>query len=283
MTHPSAKVVLDSISPRGHRLTSLEIEIHRYVLAELNTHRAFSRSSASSRAIPVSKQIQRVIDDPAMPIEYCYNQAGMQASETLSPEDKERAEYLISKLRLAACETVDELSKLGPVNPSTGKPIGLHKQWANRYIEPWMWHRVIVTATDWDNFFRQRCSKFSPLAQPEFMAVADAMHDAIENSTPQFVGYGDWHTPYILDDERESLPIERRKRISVARCARVSYLTHDGVRDHDVDMKLFNRLESASPPHAAPLEMVATPAAPENVVKGNFTGWVQFRHLLLGF
>lgn len=287
MTNVGASIVLDSISPRGDRLTSFEITCHKWILAEINTHRMFSRSSASSRAIPIHKQIARVMEDPALPVQYAYNQAGMQASEDLTPEDQARAEKLIMDLRLMACQTVSELAQLGPIDPNAGKPVGLHKQWANRYLEPWMRHTVILTATDFDNFFYQRCTKFSPLAQPEFRAVADAMYDALQASTPAEVGYGEYHTPYILEDEYTNgsdlyLPLEKRKRVSTARCARVSYLTHDGVRDHSVDMKLFERLESAEPPHAAPLEMVATPLRPQDKQIGNFNGWGQFRHELLG-
>jgi hypothetical protein len=132
-----------------------------------------------------------------------------------------------------------------------------------------------VSSTEWENFFSQRCS---PLAQPEIQAVAVAMRDALKESTPAIVGNGKWHLPYIQEDERE-LPLDVLVQVSAARCARVSYLTHDGIRDHHEDVNLFQRLVEASPPHWSPLEHVATPATWGPVPVGNFQGWHQLRHL----
>jgi thymidylate synthase ThyX len=141
-----------------------------------------------------------------------------------------------------------------------------------------MWHTVIVTATDWDGFWNQRCS---PLAQPEIRAAAEAMlHDAYQMSKPTDLGFGEWHTPYILPEEYEILREESRKRISVARCARVSYLTHDGIKDHAADLDMYLKLISARPMHASPLEHVATPALTSNQQLGNLKGYRQLRHMV---
>jgi thymidylate synthase ThyX len=162
-----------------------------------------------------------------------------------------------------------------------------------------MWHTAIVSSTEWDNFWRQRCS---PLAQPEMRAAAEVMQAAYVASTPQVIAPGHWHTPYIDDETRawawgeagsESSFIELLKCISAARCARVSYLTHDGKRDPYEDLAMYERLITADPPHASPLEHVATPSASlveklqgdvAEVDKphfGNFEGWDQLRHLVL--
>lgn len=264
-TVPSAAVIADSISPDGVRVTTIEVTLHRFVLAELNTHRVFSRNSASSRAIPIGKQIARVEDDPAMPVEFGANQRGMQAGAPLEGEEARAATDAWLRARDAAVEAVRVLDDLG-----------VHKQVANRILEPFMWHTVIVTATDWDGFWHQRCS---PLAQPEIRVAAEAMREAFEASTPVEVPVGGWHTPYIRPDEQD-LDERTKRRISAARCARVSYLTHDGRRDLSADEELYQRLVTADPPHWSPLEHVATPAAGDEHVLGNLRGWHQLRHRL---
>lgn len=276
-THISAELIEDSISNRGIRLSTVAVTFHRFILAEWNTHRAFSRNSASSRAIPVAKQLERVELDPAMPIDYRYNQPGMQAVEPMTAEDRAKAEEIILRMRDACVEGVRELSQLGPLDDK-GNPLGLHKQWANRYIEPWMWHTVVCTSVDWDNFFKQRMSH---LAQPEIEAAAEAVYEVLSDETappPPILNPGEWHTPFVLPEEREELDLETRKKVSVARCARVSYLTHDGVRDIVKDLQLYERLVTADPPHWSPLEHVATPDATKRRHIGNLPGWVQLRH-----
>lgn len=274
MSEPSAKIILDSVSMDGHRLTTMECVMHRFVLAEFNTHRVFSRNSASSRAIPVKKQIQRVLDDPAIPLVWPAEKSGMQGGESLDDERSLEAEIQWRLARNVSVESARILSALG-----------VHKSVTNRLLEPFMWHTVIVTSTDWANFFGLRCN---PMAQPEIQAVAYAMRDAYRASEPQSVGDHGWHTPYVDDLEASKLlrvetsfdaGIRRVCLISAARCARVSYLTHDGKHDPAADIGLAERLISASPPHASPLEHVATPDKTRSA-PGNFDGWAQFRHLV---
>jgi thymidylate synthase ThyX len=274
-----AKIVLDSISPGGDRLTTIQATYPRFVHSELMTHRKFSRNAASSRAIPVKKQIAQVLADPAMPVEWGLNEPGMQAN-TLAPPDVATqgvAEWL--KARDDAVVQAQALSDLG-----------LAKQIVNRILEPFVWMTVIISATDWDNFWWQRCSRYSPLAQPELRYVADMMLEAYEDSNPTLVVPGDWHTPYIQRDEHLTT-LSERMRVSAARCARVSYLTQSGVRDHEEDLKLYDRLVSAKPLHGSPLEHVATPCLGHEkgpapgmikwwVHQGNFEGWDQMRHLV---
>ena len=238
----------------------MEVTFHRFVLAEFNTHRAFSRNSASSRAIPAHKMIKRVVETPAIPLAWPKEQSGMQGGESVDEQTAWEAENVWLDAADAAVLYAQRLVDLG-----------IHKSLANRLLEPFLWHTVIVTATDYENFFKQRCS---PLAQPEIRAVAELMMlEAYDRSTPKLVHYGEWHTPYV--DKEESLSLLDAIAVSVARCARVSYLTHDGKRDPQEDINLYNKLIKADPPHLSPLEHVATPG---NGYMGNFLGWKQWRH-----
>lgn len=282
-TKPSARVLLDSISPMGHRVTTLEVVMHRFILAEFNTHRAFSRNSASSRAVPVTKTLARVLTDPAIPLEWPTERKGMSGGEPLRNEpgpgnarlSTARAHWLYAAE--VACNHAEQLVKLG-----------VHKSVVNRLLEPFSWHTVIVTATDWEGFFDQRlaCDETGrPLAQPEMYEVAHEMYRAIALSKPTALDYDEWHTPLITDHEDDrDLPLDARKRISAARCARVSYLTHDGRRDHLKDMELYDRLVRDG--HWSPLEHVCTPASlfeiDRHMVRGNLTRWRQLRHIAEG-
>jgi thymidylate synthase ThyX len=266
-----AKVIADSISPRGDRLTTMEVQCHRFVLAEFNTHRAFSRNSASSRAIPFKKQLERMEElGLAYPLRWPREQKGMQGGDEFDNED------IVQFRRLW------EMSARSMVDAArAAHGAGLHKSVVNRLLEPFMWHKIIVSATEWENFFSQRVS---PLAQPEIRVVAEKMMTALYKSEPDELDYGDWHTPYIQPGE--NLEVDHQNdllRISAARCARVSYLTHEGKRDLNADIDLYEKLVTASPPHWSPLEHVATPTSGlgDNNGTGNFSGWRQLRHYLL--
>lgn len=267
-TVPNATIIADSVSPAGVRVTTAEVTLHRFVLAELNTHRVFSRNSASSRAIPVRKQVARVVEDPAIPVEFGSNQRGMQAGEPLAGPAADAARAAWLQARDQAVAAVQQLDALG-----------VHKQVTNRLLEPFMWHTVIITATEWAGFWEQRCS---PLAQPEIRVAAEAMQAAYAASTPAAVGPGQWHTPYLREEDGD-LDLETAKQVSAARCARVSYLTHDGRRDIAKDLELYERLVTARPPHWSPLEHVATPAEPGTRPPGNLRGWAQLRHMAVEY
>lgn len=258
----AARVLLDSVSEAGIRLTTLEVTFPRFVLAEFNTHRSLSRNSASSRAIPTAKIIQRVEDDPVTPLEWGRNQRGMSASAQLPEEEREEAQRAWLDARDCAVEQAQRLHHLS-----------VHKQVVNRLLEPFLWHTVIVTATEWENFYDLRCSAN---AQPEIREAALRMRDAMSASTPMSVGRGDWHMPLMQEDERD-LDLEVRKKVSIARCARVSYLTHDGTRELEKDLELYERLRSDR--HLSPFEHVATPSG-DAEFHANFRGWIQARDQL---
>lgn len=285
-----AEVIADSISyPAGDRLTTMVVSFPRYVLAQINTHRVFSRSSASSRAIPVSKTLNTVREAPVLPVEWPREQPGMQGGLDLDNVDQSLAENFWLNTHKAVVNEVDRyFETLKSVYPNlterTLKEHTLHKSVVNRVLEPWMMHTAIITSTEWDNFFEQRCS---PHAQPEIRVPAEMMRDALNNSTPTEIKSDEFHLPFVDYETYESIHIKYDPgmdlikyliAVSVARCARVSYLNHDGVRSIEDDIKLFNRLVTADPPHWAPLEHVATPANTTDTL-GNFDGWNQVRHI----
>ena len=272
------KIILDSINPyNGIRLVTSELTYPRFIHAEFMTHRMFSRNAASSRAIPNSKMIKLVDEHPAMPIYWGKSKKGLSANKELeSLEDAENV-WLAAKDEMIAraCEFRD---------------LKLHKQIANRILEPWTYITVICTSTQYSNFFalRDHCD-----AQPEIQFLAKSWKNALEESTPE---ERQWHIPYVQDDERE-LALELQKKIGVARCARVSYLTHDGVRSVEKDLALYDRLTTGSGHgHWSPFEHVAeaTDLRGEyyNFAKkefeegpircGNFEGWIQYRKTCMG-
>jgi len=254
-----AKVIADSINEDGIRLTSFEVRFWRPVLAEFNTHCVLSRNSASSRAIPLHKMLERVRLDCAEPLVWASEQKGMQGGDEVPMHVAADASQLwYEKAAESAMEYAKQLGEWG-----------VHKSIANRLLEPFMWHTAVVTATAWDNFFEQRCS---PLAQPEIREVAELMQQARAEHTPRQLKEGEWHLPYV-DDETILAAAEYEgeniwsaswsllARISASRCARVSYLTQDGKRDIEKDLELYERLVTARPAHWSPLEHVATPWA----------------------
>lgn len=261
----SAKIIADSFSEYGNRLTTMEVTFPRMVLAEFNTHRMFSRNSASSRAIPVEKQLKRVMEDPFIPVHFGANQSGMQANAELHGVARVHAKEEWLAARDSAVKHVKHLLALG-----------LHKQITNRILEPFMWHTVIVTATEWSNFFALRAHKD---AQPEIRVIAEMMKDIYESYEPKLLAKGEWHLPFVQPDEYDGTFefSQSARQISAARCARVSYLTHDGVRDLESDFLLYDRLVERG--HMSPLEHVATPDVLGQFY-GNFPGWKQFRKLI---
>jgi thymidylate synthase ThyX len=291
----TAKIVADSISPENIRLTTIQLRYPRFIHSEFMTHRVFSRNASSSRAIPVERLIKDVMEDPYIPIYWGANQKGMQANQECNElvstwqvnDDQMRLEesnLTREKAWSVACMNAIHSAK-------RFSRAGYHKQIINRLLEPFCHINVVVTATDWANFFALRCHKD---AQPEMRALAEAMRDAMVGSTPQLLRPGEWHLPYVgmkeynelYSDERRD-EIEKIIRLSVARCARVSYLTQEGKTPNIAeDLALYDRLVGTVPLHASPCEHQATPDKMKNggycnhKLCGNFRGWIQFRKTL---
>jgi hypothetical protein len=293
-----ARIERDSITQYGERLTTVVCTLPRIVLAELNTHRLFSRSSASSRAIPVQKQIERLRQDPFIPVYWGKNQKGMQADEELDYAQVAEALDVWSAARDQAVGSAEALMD-----------IGVHKQITNRLLEPFMWHTVIITATEWSNFDHLRIHKD---AQPEIRRAAEMIFEVRQASKPKLLREGEWHLPFEPVDGSmriDAHSMKERIYLSVGRSARVSYLNHDGVSDPSADIALATRCLAG---HMGPWEHVARPmtgyereifgrprwfAEPSTdpfgedlsweqgerqYFLGNFNGWVQARKLIHG-
>ena len=274
------KVIEDSVTPAGARLTTMQVTYPRFLLPEMNTHRAFSRSYASNRAIPIRKVIEGIAADPFIPEFVGKNQPGMQANEELTGEAREEFERLWLKGMQSAVDTALKMIDTGAA-----------KQTVNRILEPYQWTTGIITSTEWDNFFGLRCHLD---AQPEIRTIAEMMYEALKKSTPKIcvvdleddydgdITVDNMHTPYVSMEERKEIAYTRGKlellKVSAARCCRVSYLKHDQTKPSvEEDMKLFERLVTSNPIHASPLEHVAVPLEFRHKSSRNFMGWTQFR------
>lgn len=270
-----AKVILDSISPHGCRITTMELVYPRFIHAELMTHRTFSRNVASNRAIPTARLAELVMDDPVMPLVAGANRPGMQPGVELGRW--RRAAVRGSWFVFAAMSTLQSrwLAYLG-----------LHKQWANRWMEPAQYITTLVTATTWDNFLFQRLHID---AQIEMRVLAEQVRDCLEDSVPRKVPPGYWHLPFITPedmieaDRRGDIDHRDLRLVSAARCARVSYLNHRGVRDLDDDIRLAGKLLQrgypGAPRHLSPFEHVAL-CRDDSEPRANFHGWSQLRGMV---
>jgi len=271
-----AFIEADSLAPSGVRLTTFVLKYPRFIHAELMTHRVFSRNASSSRAIPVAKIIENIAEDPAMPIHWGKNQAGMQAYE--EHENPELGEKLWLKGLNEMIGIAEKMSKAG-----------FHKQIVNRVLEPWSWIHVVVTATDFANFFALRNHH---MAQPEIKKLAEEMWEAYQKSTPEERLPGVWHLPFVDDALYKKAIIKTGDynatialllKCSTARCARVSYMNHDGTNPTiEDDLKLYDRLMGAHPLHASPAEHQAMAVGDPNVRSGNLKGWIQYRKCCQG-
>lgn len=255
------KMIEDSVNPQGYRLTTLQLRYPRFIHSEFMTHRMFSRNASSSRAIPVERLIEEADKTPATPEFWGGNCPGMQSKKELDGENLKAVKLAWDVARRSAIESATRLFTLG-----------LHKQLANRILEPFTHISVVVSATEWANFFNLRDH---PDAEPHIRKLAQEIRGVMYRSTPAVLGEGEWHLPYISQEERENHFLPDLRRCSAARCARVSYLLHDGQKPSmEKDLKLFERLVGSKPIHASPLEHQATPTFGWSV---NFCGWTQFR------
>lgn len=252
----TATVILDSISPIGHRLTTLHLCYPRIIHGEFMTHRMFSRNAGSSRAIPIQTMIERVIKHTYVP-DWTQNQRGM-SGEPLSALEAKRATEDWLEARDIAINTVTRLNAWK-----------VHKQDANRLLEPFQYIDVVCSATEYDNFFKQR---LAPDVHPAMQVLAKTMKQAMDASKPVEQLN---HLPYLLSEDM-NLAMEARQALSVARCARVSYnpFTLDKV-DRGADFELFGKLTKSG--HWSPFEHQATAAETYGIRSGNFIGWHQFR------
>jgi hypothetical protein len=273
-----ARIVADSIGPSGVRLTTFVLTYPRFIHSEFMTHRMLSKNAASSRAIPCKKMRAAVKKEAAMPVSFSQNKAGMQAAGDVAPWKQKAATILWKLAGRVMCGFHWALEKLG-----------IHKQHANRILEPWLHMTVIVTGTEWANFFALRCHA---MAQPEFQVLAREMRYIYYKTIPNKLKAGQWHLPFVDDEEVEMEELEQSVeprggprgyiRKSVARCARVSYMTHEGKKPSFLeDFQLYDRLVGSAPIHASPAEHQAQ-ATKSKKFSGNLRGWKQYRKTIKG-
>ena len=303
-TNITAKVICDSISEQGVRLTTFEIEYPRFIHSEVMTHRSLSKNSSSSRAIPIQKMLDQIEDNMAIPIYWGKAKSGMQATEEVCSTIQQYACERWGYAYLDAKHYVEQL-----VDGD------LHKQVPNRLTEPFQMMKVVVTGTDFDNFFNLRIHKD---AQPEICMLAYKMYQAMQESKPFKLKAGEWHLPYVTagwhgkgemryaDEDFNFVELEQAIKLSAASCASVSYRT-DNMTLEKAD-KIFDMLIKAEVIHSSPFEHLATPVKPKfgelgkvrvncsepqswedgvthmnkqgELCSGNLRGYVQYRHLL---
>ena len=326
-----AEIIADSVNPKGNRCTTFILEFPRIILAELNTHRVLSRNSASSRAIPYKTMLKRIRKTPFIPIAWQKDHKGMQGTEYFEGwRARLRTQIWLFGKTLAVIASYI-------LNKS-----GVTKQLCNRILEPFMYHRAIVTATELENFFKLRCPqyewngkfyrskrdlmgiphrmfnfttpsgevlKYPQVFQDErfwqcinkgageihIMALAEAMWDEYNDSTPKLLKPLEWHIPFgdkidqdrlqeawkgIWDDKKfTSGGLQMMIQIATARCARVSYLNYEGKDDYLADIKLHNILSKMG--HWSPFEHCAQ-STNSTKYSGNFKGFIQYRKTFEG-
>lgn len=292
----SAKVICDSINPRGVRITTFELDYPRLIHSEFMTHRMFSRNAASSRAIPVSSVINLVETNPAMPVHWGKNQPGMQAKEELDEVTKAGVQGLwleASKQAVSIAKVMNDMQA--------------HKQVVNRILEPFQHMKVVLTMTERENWYWLRAHTD---ADPTIHELARKMKEAENQSLPVQLRFGEWHLPYVktiyefdndpegvqtfFDENKQEIILEQAQMISASCCAQVSYRKQDGSLEKAETV--FKRLIESEPVHASPVEHQAlcfdnTYCWPEGVThrtrdgtywSGNFRDWIQYRQLIPG-
>ncbi len=258
----SAKVIESSINKDGVEITTFEVTCPRFIWAEVMTHRVLSRNAQSSRANPFKKRLKQTLFDPVMPIRWGIDQKGMQAKD----------ENFGPCRRWLAKSIWKSSAQLASVHAWLLAKLGLHKQWVNRLIEPYDTITAVITATGWDNFFHLRIDKD---AQPEINDLAVKMKKALEDFTPRQLSEGEWHLPYISEEERANHSTSELLKASVTRCARASYLRLGAETTIEADQKLHDALIKYDKVHASPFEHQAYASCGE--FSGNLYGWHQYR------
>lgn len=293
----TVRVLADSISARGIRLTTFELEYQRFFHSEFMTHKMLSKNSASTRAIPVARAIQLIKERPAMPIHWGLNNPGMQSNTEMDETRREAAEASWLASMDSAIAFANVMSDKDGING--------HKQWVGRVLEPYSFMKVVCTGTEYANLFALRHHRD---AQPEFFELSDCMIRARAMSVPKQLKPGQWHLPYVDFVEGRyfvggvEVPLDIARKVSASCCAQASYRRLDDTVEKALD--IFEKLKldgvSSDPKHASPVEHQATPMDDltipfnpntwENGIthvrrdgslwSGNLRGWVQYRQLI---
>jgi hypothetical protein len=292
-----ARVIADSVTTNGKRMTTFECEAPRIILAEINTMRMLSKNCSSSRAIPVNTILNQVRNDPFLPVEWGKNKAGMSSTETMTEAEAKETEAMWREAGNSAAFYSQKLLDLG-----------LHKQWANRGTETYQFIKQVISGTEWNNLWWLRNHD---AAQPEYHELSRVMHEAFELSVPKLLLVGEWHTPYVsstrnsatgvmeyFDSTGALLNVVEAQKVSSSCCAQSSYRKSDDSLAKALD--IYEKLVGMDRKHASPFEHIATPIplqtkpfSPSTWVNGithvnkngqlgsgNLYGFIQFRQLI---
>lgn len=291
-----ARVITDSVTTGGKRLTTFELEAPRLILAEINTHKMLEKNCSSSRAIPVKTILDQVINEPFIPVEWGKNKAGMSSTELMSSDEAAVCEGLWREAAMSAAEFSQKLLDAG-----------LHKQWANRGTETYQYIKQVLTGTEWNNLWWLRNHKD---AQPEFRELARCMKEAFDTSTPKMLLVGEWHVPYVHTVRNQEnglleyfsngglVSVDTALKISSSCCAQVSYRKNDESIEKALD--IYDKLVGSEVKHSSPfghqgspISLSTKPFQPSTWGKGithvtkdgqlgsgNLFGWIQHRQLI---
>lgn len=287
----TAKLIAYSQAPNKQTVATFELEYPRWIHGEILTHRMFSRNAMSSRAVPVEKMIEQVLNTPATPIHWGKNQPGMQAKEELKAPQLNEVQGMWHDAAKEAAYIANKMSKCNT-----------HKQIVNRILEPFQTMKTVVTSTEWDNFFYLRNHED---AQPEIKRLAEEMLECFENEDPVQLTSEDWHTPYFGEGywlKGCGIPLEDALAISSSCCAQVSFRQLDDTLEKA--KRIYERLVESKPVHASPFEHQCAPMKWSKLCKdtmqqgwetgvthmdrefsfwsGNFKGFIQHRQLIPG-
>lgn len=263
-----AEIIADSKNEFGSRITTFIVTFPRIILAEFNTHRMLSRNSASSRAIPFEKMLKSVEENPFVPIKWMKDHKGMQGNEYFNDFESEQLNTEWREYALYSTKNAVRLNSLG-----------VTKQFVNRLLEPFMWHTVIVTATEWENFFALRAHD---AAEIHMQKIAYMMLEEYNKSEPKLLRPGQWHIPFNEQIDSGYFT-DTAIKISTAKCARVSYTVVGQENIHKEyleDIELHDRLLKMG--HMSPFEHCAKVPTECCVAMSNFYGFTQYRKLIEG-
>ncbi len=253
-----AKIVQDSSLPTGERVLTFSAMYGRLIHSELLRHRAASHSVKSSRAIPTKKYREEVKQNIYVPVKFGTKKRGMQAGKPtfLSKFYGERVWRLSSKF---ACLFHWMMEKLD-----------IHKEVANRILEPYVWVEETITV-EADALKEIAELRIHDDAQEDVRKIVEEMLYEMDKSTPVELKEGQWHVPYVVrkitngvmtytDNNGKNLTSDEAIICSAARSARSSYANHDNSMSvFEKDIKLAKQLIGSKPMHLSPFEHQARP------------------------
>lgn len=297
MTIKVEMIQASQCSVTGQLIHTMVLEYPRAIHAQLLTHRVFGKNSSSSRAVPIQAAIDNVKENPAK-FMWTGKQAGMQGTNLSGDAGTiHSAELVHIMARENAITAVRMLDALG-----------IHKQNACRYLEPFQNIRIVLTSTEWENWDWLRVDA---AAQPEIQQLAIKMKEARDNADVMLLAPGQWHVPFVLraksetgavsywdETSSEELTPTEAINISMSACAQTSYRKTDYSLEKAEDM--YDKLFGGEKIHASPAEHQATPIGdfnkndgrwPKGVThmsrnsdfwSGNLRSFIQNRQLIKG-